>query len=60
MSPIGYLIERLQYGRAIAKREGPSATVRCSLDGRTLHVYGADLTMGHFRQIISNVVKSTA
>lgn len=23
MSPIGYLIERLQHGRAIAKREGP-------------------------------------
>ncbi|THV73867.1 hypothetical protein D6D27_09461, partial [Aureobasidium pullulans] len=60
MSPIGYLIERLQHGRAIAKREGPPATVRWSLDGRTLHAYGADLTMGHFRQMISNVVECTA
>jgi hypothetical protein len=59
MSPIGYLIERLQHGRAIAKREGPPATVRWSLDGRTLHVYGADLTIKHFRQMISNVVEST-
>jgi hypothetical protein len=28
MSPIGYLIERSQQGRAIAKREGLPATVR--------------------------------
>jgi hypothetical protein len=60
MSPISYLIERLQHGCAIAKREGPPATVRWSLDGRTLHAYSADLTIGHFRQMISNVVECTA
>jgi hypothetical protein len=32
-SPIGYLIERLQHGRAIAKREGLRTNMSWSLDG---------------------------
>ncbi|KAF1828630.1 hypothetical protein BDW02DRAFT_484838, partial [Decorospora gaudefroyi] len=33
LSPMGYLIERLQHGRAIAKREGPRTNMSWLLDG---------------------------
>jgi hypothetical protein len=33
LSPMGYLVERLQHGRAIAKREGPRTSISWSLDG---------------------------
>jgi hypothetical protein len=33
---MGYLIERLQHGRAIAKREGPRTNISWSSDGQTL------------------------
>ncbi|KAF1354301.1 hypothetical protein EJ07DRAFT_86624, partial [Lizonia empirigonia] len=35
-SPMGYLIERLQHGRGIAKREGARTNISWSLDSQTL------------------------
>jgi hypothetical protein len=51
-SPTGYLIERLQHGRAIARREGPRTNISWSLDGQTLDVAGSRITMHEFRQTI--------
>jgi hypothetical protein len=52
LSPTGYLIERLQHGRAIAKREGPRTNISWSLDGQTLDIVGSRVTMHDFRQTI--------
>lgn len=38
LAPAGYLIERLQHGRAIARREGPRTNISWSLDGLTLYI----------------------
>lgn len=55
-SPMGYLIERLQHGRAIAKREGPRTNISWSLDGQTLDIAGSRITMQEFRQTIYSLV----
>jgi hypothetical protein len=55
-SPIGYLIERLQHGRAIAKREGPRTNISWSFDGQTLDLSGTRITMQEFRQTIHSVL----
>jgi antitoxin component of RelBE/YafQ-DinJ toxin-antitoxin module len=52
LSPMGYLIERLQHGRAIAKREGPRTNISWSLDGQTLDVAGSRISMHDFRHTI--------
>ncbi|PVH90791.1 hypothetical protein DM02DRAFT_507158, partial [Periconia macrospinosa] len=36
LAPVGYFIERLQHGRAIARREGPRTNISWSPDGLTL------------------------
>jgi hypothetical protein len=55
-SPIGYLIERLQHGRAIAKREGPRTNITWSADGLTLDIAGSRITMQEFRQTIQSLL----
>lgn len=45
ISPMGYLIKRLQHGRAIAKREGPQTTISWSLDGQTLKIGQSEITL---------------
>jgi hypothetical protein len=52
ISPMGYLIERLQHSRAIAKREGPRTNISWSLDGQTLDVAGSRISMHEFRHTI--------
>lgn len=52
LSPIGYLIERLQHGRAIAKREGPRTNLSWSLNGQTLDIAGSRISMHEFRYTI--------
>jgi hypothetical protein len=49
---MGYLIERLQHGRAIAKREGPRTNLSWSLDGQTLDIAGSRISMHEFRHTI--------
>jgi hypothetical protein len=51
-SPMGYLIKRLQHGRAIARREGPRTNISWSLDGQTLCVAGSRITMYESHQTI--------
>jgi hypothetical protein len=55
-SLIGYLIERLQHGRAIAKREGPRTNITWSADGLTLDISGSRITMQEFRQILQSLL----
>jgi hypothetical protein len=56
LSPIGYLIERLQHGRAIAKREGPRTNIPWSLDGQTLSIDQSVITVPQFRIVIHNFI----
>jgi hypothetical protein len=49
---MGYLIERLQHGRAIAKREGPRTNLSWSLDGQTLDIAGSRISMYEFRYTV--------
>jgi hypothetical protein len=55
VSPIGYLIERLQHGRAIAKREGPRTNISWSPDGQTLEIEGGQISLQQFRQTIHHL-----
>lgn len=57
LSPIGYLIERLQHGRAIAKREGHQTSISWSLDGQTLSIDQSAITLPQFRTVIYNDIK---
>ena len=59
LSPMGYLIERLQHGRAIAKREGPRTNMSWLLDGQTLDIAGSRITMHEFRQTIHFLLART-
>jgi hypothetical protein len=59
LSPIGYLIERLQHGRAIAKREGAQTNISWSLDGQTLSIANSHLSMQQLRQTIHYVLART-
>ncbi|OWY53993.1 hypothetical protein AALT_g11700 [Alternaria alternata] len=49
---MGSLIERLQHGRAIAKREAPRTNLSWSLDGQTLDIAGSRISMYEFRHIV--------
>jgi hypothetical protein len=53
---MGYLIEHLQHGRAITKREGPRTNISWSLDGYTLEVAGARITMQELRETIHQLL----
>ena len=52
ISPIGYLLERLQHGRAIAKRDGAPTNISWSLDGQTIGIGGSSITVPQFRHVI--------
>ena len=52
ISPLGYLIERLQHGRATARRDGARTNITWSLDGQTLGIDDAEITMSQFRHVI--------
>lgn len=56
LAPAGYLIERLQHGRAIARREGPRTNISWSSDGLTLYIADTQIQMRHFRETIHNVI----
>jgi hypothetical protein len=55
ISPIGYLIERLQHGCAIAKREGPRTNISWSPDGQTLEIEREHISLQQFRQTIHHL-----
>lgn len=59
LAPAGYLIERLQHGRAIARREGPRTNISWSLDGSTLSIGESHIQMRQFREMIHSVVART-
>ncbi|KAJ9655923.1 hypothetical protein H2201_008696 [Coniosporium apollinis] len=59
VSPIGYLVERLQHGRAIARREGPRTNISWSLDGQTLGIADSKITMHQFRRTIHYAIART-
>jgi hypothetical protein len=56
LAPAGYLIERLQHGRAIARREGPGTNISWSSDGLTLHIAETQIHMRQFRETIHTVI----
>lgn len=56
ISPIGYLIKRLQHGRAIRKREGPRTNISWSFDGQTLDLSGSRITIQLLRQTIYSIL----
>jgi hypothetical protein len=45
LAPVGYLIERLQHGRAIARREGPKTNIAWSLDSQLLTIGNDQIRM---------------
>jgi hypothetical protein len=53
---MGYLIARLQHGRAIVKCEGPRTNISWSFDGQTLDLDGSGITMHEFRQTVHSVL----
>lgn len=59
LAPVGYIIERLQHGRAIARREGPRTNISWSPDGLTLHIAEAHIHMRQFRGTIHGVLIRT-
>jgi hypothetical protein len=56
MSPLGYLIERRQHGRAIARREGPQTNIDWSKDGHELKIEDSSITVPQFRRVIHSVI----
>jgi hypothetical protein len=56
VAPIGYLIERLQHGRAIAKREGPKTNISWSLDGQLLEIGNNQIRMSEFRATVHSSI----
>ena len=47
---MGYLIERLQHGRAIAKREGARTNISQSLNSQTLEIARSKISLHEFCQ----------
>jgi hypothetical protein len=56
LAPAGYLIERLQHGRAIARREGPRTNISWSSDGLTLHVADTQIHMRQLRETVRSAI----
>ncbi|GAB7336841.1 hypothetical protein MBLNU13_g00013t1 [Cladosporium sp. NU13] len=56
MAPLGYLIERRQHGRAIARREGPQTNIDWSKDGHELKIDDSSITVPQFRRMIHSVI----
>ncbi|KAL5371364.1 hypothetical protein DPSP01_014316 [Paraphaeosphaeria sporulosa] len=58
-SPIGYLVERLQHGRAVARHEGARTNISWSLDGQTLGIDGFHLSLRQLRQTVHHLLART-
>jgi hypothetical protein len=59
LAPMGYLIERRQHGRAIARREGPRTNIEWSKDGYMLSLDNQSITAAQFCQVIHGVIART-
>jgi hypothetical protein len=59
LAPMGYLIERRQHGRAIARREGPRTNIEWSRDSHMLSLDNQSITVAQFRQVIHGVIAQT-
>jgi hypothetical protein len=59
MAPLGYLIERRQHGRAIARKEGPQTNIDWSKDGHKLQIDDSFITVPQFRHVVHNVIANT-
>ena len=59
LAPMGYLIERIQHGRAIAKREGPQTNISWSKDKQELTIEQSTISMPQFRRIVHEVITET-
>lgn len=59
IAPLGYLVERRQHGRAIARREGPRTNMEWSKDGHSLSFDNQSITITQFRQVIHGVTAQT-
>ncbi|PVH90694.1 hypothetical protein DM02DRAFT_734466 [Periconia macrospinosa] len=55
-APLGYLIERLQHGRAIAKREGARTNISWSPDGQLLEVNRSQITLVQLRSTVYSLL----
>jgi hypothetical protein len=55
-APLGYFIERLQHGRAIAKREGGRTNISWSPDGETLEINGSQITLVLLRSTVHSLL----
>ena len=56
LSPIGYLLERLRHGRAIARHEGPPTNISWSVDSQVLYIADGKISMPQFRSIIHTTI----
>ena len=59
LSPLAYLIERLQHGRATVRHSGPPTNIMWSYDGQTLHIGEETITMSQLRQGIHAAIART-
>lgn len=55
-APLGHFIERLQHGRAIAKREGARTNISWSPDGQLLEVNGSQITLVQLRFTVHSLL----
>jgi hypothetical protein len=56
LAPMGYLIERRQHSRAIARREGPRTNIEWSKDSYMLSLDNQSITASQFCQVIYGVI----
>jgi hypothetical protein len=56
MAPIGYFVERLRYGRAITRHEGPPTNISWSLDGQILSIADGKISISEFRSVIHTTI----
>jgi hypothetical protein len=59
LAPVGYLIERRQHGRAVARREGPRTNIEWSKDSHMLSLDNQSITVAQFRQVVHGVITQT-
>lgn len=58
-SPIGYLIERLQHGRAVARYKGARTNILWSLDGKTLEIDSFYIFIQQLRHTVHHLLAQT-
>lgn len=55
-APLGYFIDRLEHGRAIAKQEGGRTNISWSSDGETLEINGSQITLVQLRSTMHSLL----